>query len=271
MMPEATRDRSRRTTVEGLTPDGQAEASLNAAGLADHAVSDSKGPPLLVATTVDLAWPQQLGFARATPTARSPFARRAAVPTMPTASRKTMTEAYSACFVLAPMACQSLDCAKSSIGYATDTGERTQKTASPATPLAEIAIHCTQHLCTTSLAASKMRAATRLAVWFRLQGQGATRPTYQTRFADPGEPGRCARRALRFARAQAPLRSHAERDGETSGSREGRGSSLYSARPGAPPKWAPRQPAARDARRPLPELRRRGYEVFERGSGSTAV
>jgi hypothetical protein len=67
---------------------------------------------------------------------------------------KSAIEAYANCYALAPGACQGLGCAKFS-GYATDNGELTQRVGAPTNSLSEVAVHCTQHLCTTTLAVAK--------------------------------------------------------------------------------------------------------------------
>jgi hypothetical protein len=63
---------------------------------------------------------------------------------------KTQAEAYATCFGLPPGACQGLGCAKFQ-GYAVDTGDLTRWDGDTTNPLMQVALHCANDLCTTSV------------------------------------------------------------------------------------------------------------------------
>lgn len=57
---------------------------------------------------------------------------------------------YSACFALAPGACNGLGCAKF-IGYQTDTGKTTPFLGTDTQPIDLVSVQCVAHLCTTDV------------------------------------------------------------------------------------------------------------------------
>jgi hypothetical protein len=63
---------------------------------------------------------------------------------------RDVAAAYATCFGLPPNACAGLGCAKF-LGYAADTGDTTQGEGLHGDPLAQIAVHCENQLCTSSV------------------------------------------------------------------------------------------------------------------------
>jgi hypothetical protein len=63
---------------------------------------------------------------------------------------KAQAQAYASCVYLAPNACQGLGCAKF-IGYRADDGEMTAFDGPMSNALGQVAVHCKNELCTSSV------------------------------------------------------------------------------------------------------------------------
>jgi hypothetical protein len=63
---------------------------------------------------------------------------------------KSQAQAYASCVGLPPNACQGLGCAKFQ-GYFTDTGQMTVWEGPMSNPISQIAVHCQNQRCTSSV------------------------------------------------------------------------------------------------------------------------